>query len=105
VDPEASGQPGPVTMTGQGVMDFSGAASSMTVKMFGMGAFEMRQIEDTVYVKLPEDLMAQMPGAKPWMEADLETMYGQRYATGPAQVRGGAAQDPTRQLEYLRSGR
>lgn len=102
VDPEASGQPDPMTMTGQGVMDFSGAASSMTVEMFGMGGFEIRQIEDTVYVRLPEGLVAQMPGAKPWMEADLETMYGQQYATGPAQVRGGAVQDPTRQLEYLR---
>jgi hypothetical protein len=89
-------------MTGQGVMDFSGAASSMTVEMFGMGGFEMRQIEDTAYVKLPEDLVAQMPGAKPWMEADLEAMYGQQYGASPAQMRGGAAQDPTRQLEYLR---
>jgi hypothetical protein len=89
-------------MTGQGVMDFSGAASSMTVEMFGIGGFEMRQIEDTVYVKLPEDLVAQMPGAKPWMEADLEAMYGQQYGASPAQMRGGAAQDPTRQLEYLR---
>ena len=102
VDSEASGQPDPVTMTGQGVMDFSGAASSMTVEMFGMGAFEMRQIEDTVYAKLPEDLVAQMPGAKSWMEADLEAIYGQQYAADPAEARGGAAQDPTRQLEYLR---
>ncbi len=100
VDPEASGQPDAVTMTGQGVMDFSGTASNMTVEMFGMGGFEMRQIEDTVYVRLPEDLVAQMSGAKPWLEADLEAMYGQQYGAGPAQ--GGAAQDPTRQLEYLR---
>lgn len=100
VDSEASGQPDAVTMTGRGVMDFSGAASNMTVEMFGMGGFEMRQIEDTVYVRLPEDLVAQMPGAKPWLEADLEAMYGQQYGAGPAQ--GGAAQDPTRQLEYLR---
>ncbi len=102
VDPEASGQPDAVTMTGQGVMDFSRTASNMTVEMFGMGGFEMRQIEDTVYVRLPEDLVAQMRGAKPWLEADLEAMYGQQYGAGPAQGRGGAAQDPTRQLEYLR---
>jgi hypothetical protein len=102
VDPEASGQPDAVTTTGQGVMDFSGAASSTTVEMFGMGGFEMRQIEDKVYVKLPEDLVAQMPDAKPWLEADLEAMYGQQYGAGPAPARGGAAQDPTRQLEYLR---
>jgi hypothetical protein len=100
--PVASGQPDAVTMTGQGVMDFSGAASSMTVEMFGMGGFEMRQIEDTVYVKLPEDLVAQMPGAKPWMEADVEAMYGRQYGASPDQMREGAAQDPTRQLEYLR---
>jgi hypothetical protein len=68
VDPEVLGQPDPVTMTGQGVVDFSGASSSMTVEMLGMGGFEMHQIEDTVYVKMPEDLVAQIPGARPWLE-------------------------------------
>ncbi|CAA9463373.1 MAG: hypothetical protein AVDCRST_MAG25-1169 [uncultured Rubrobacteraceae bacterium] len=102
VNPESSGQSDPVTMTGRGVVSFSGAASSMTVEMLGMGGFEMRQIEDTVYVKMPEDLVAQMPDAKPWMEVDLEAMYGQQYDASPAQMQGGAAQDPTRQLEYLR---
>ena len=33
--PEASGRTDPATMTGQGVVDFSGVASSMTVSMTG----------------------------------------------------------------------
>ena len=76
VDPEVLGQPDPVTMTGQGAGEVHGASSSMTVEMLGMGGFEMRQIEDTVYIKMPEDLVAQMPGARPWMEADLEPCTG-----------------------------
>ena len=101
-NPEASGQSDPVTMTGQGVMDFSGAASSMTVEMLGMGGLEMRQIGDTAYVKMPEDLVAQMPGAKPWMEMDLDAVSRQQDGANLGQMQSGVAQDPTGQLEYLR---
>jgi hypothetical protein len=112
VDPEVLGQPDPVTMTGQGAGEVHGASSSMTVEMLGMGGFEMRQIEDTVYIKMPEDLVAQMPGARPWMEADLEAMYGRQYGARPAQMRGGAgagphalAGVPARRLRLRREGR
>ncbi len=102
VDPEASGQPDPVTMTGQGVMDFSGAASSMTMEMFGMGGFEMRQVENTIYMKVPEEFAAQMSGAKPWMEMDLDVVSEQQNGVNLGQMQPGVAQDPTGQLEYLR---
>ncbi len=104
VDTQNNGQANPMTFTmrGQGVMDFSGAASSMTVEMSGMGSFEMRQIENTVYMKMPEDFVAQMPGAKPWLEANLDTMSGQRPGPVPGQMEMGKPQDPARQLEYLR---
>lgn len=102
-DPQNSGQaPRTFTVRGQGVMDFSGAASSMTMEMFGMGSFEMRQVENTVYMKMPEVFVAQMPGAKPWMEMDLDAMHGQQYGANLGQMQAGVAQDPTRQLEYLR---
>jgi len=101
-DPEASGRPDPVTMTGQGVVDFSGVASSMTVSMTGMGGLEMRQIEDTGYVKMPEDLVAQMPGTKPWLEVDLNAAAEQQAGVNLGQVQPAVAQDPTGQLEYLR---
>lgn len=95
VDPEGSGRPAPMTttMTGRGAMNFSGSEATLTMDMFGMGAMEVRQVGDVVYVKMPEEFMAQMPGAKPWIEMDANSVYGQ-----PA----GAAGDPTRQLEYLR---
>ena len=62
---ESSGQASPMTMTGNGVTDFSGAASSLTMGMSGTGNLEMRQVGETVYVKMPDELAAQMPGAKP----------------------------------------
>lgn len=96
--PENSGQDAPMTMTGNGVTDFSGAASSMTMGMSGMGGLEIRQVGETVYVKMPEELVTQMSGAKPWVRMDLDAVYEQ-YG-GPSQ--GGAPQDPTRQFEYLR---
>ena len=103
--PENTGQNQPMTFTmrGQGVVDFSGAASSMTMEMFGMGSFQMRQVEDTIYMKMPKDFVAQMPGAKPWVEMSLDDVHGQQPGAVPGQMQVGEAQDPTRQLEYLRS--
>ena len=102
VDPEesAGASSRAVTVEGGGVTDFSGAASSMMVGMPGMGDLEMRQVGETVYMKMPDEFAAQTSGSKPWVRVDLDTLYGQQY--GGAPVQGGAAQDPTRQLEYLR---
>lgn len=96
-------QPMTFTMRGQGAVDFSGVASSMTMEMFGMGSFQMRQVEDTIYMKMPKDFVAQMPGAKPWVEMSLDDVHGQQPGAVPGQMQVGEAQDPTRQLEYLRS--
>ena len=102
MDPESSAGDSSRVMTvnGTGVTDFSGAASSMTMGTPGMGDLETRQVEETVYVKLPDEFAAQTSGSKPWVRVDLDTLYGQQY--GGAPVQGGASGDPTRQLEYLR---
>ncbi len=101
VDPEesAGASSRAVTVKGEGVTDFSGAASRMTIGMPGMGGLETRQVGETVYVKMPDEFAAQVSGSKPWVRVDLDTLYGQQYG---APVQGGAAGDPTRQLEYLR---
>ena len=102
VDPEnsAGASSGVMTVKGGGVTDFSGAASSLTIGTPGMGDLEMRQVGETVYVKLPDEFASQTSGSKPWVRVDLDALYGQQY--GGAPVQGGASGDPTRQLEYLR---
>ena len=72
----------------------------MTVGMPGTGGLEMRQVGETLYVKMPDEFAAQVSDSKPWVRVDLGTPYGQQY--GGAPVLAGAAQDPARQLEYLR---
>ena len=68
--------------------------------MSGAGNLEMRQVGRTVYVKMPDELAAQMPDTKPWVRVDLDAVYGRQYGGGPTQ--GVASSDPTRQFEYLR---
>lgn len=104
IDPENSGQPAPtsMTMTGQGVVDFSGARSALNLRMPGMGTMEVRQVENVSYTKMPEEFLAQMPGAKPWVKVDMGAMAGRQYGAGLGQMQGGPAPDPTAQLEYLR---
>lgn len=104
VGPGDGGRAAPMTMTitGEGVVDFSGAASSLTMGIAGMGDFEMRQVGDAAYVKMPEAFRTQVPGAKPWMRVDLDAVYEQQYGASPGQMQGGMARDPALQLEYLR---
>jgi short subunit dehydrogenase-like uncharacterized protein len=98
----ARAEPMTFTMRGRGVVDFSGAASSLTMEMPGMGGFEGRQVENTVYMKVPEEFAAQMFGAKPWVEVDLDAVAKQQTSVNLGQVQPGVAQDPTGKLEYLR---
>ena len=104
IDPENTGQPAPMTMTmtGRGAMDFSGSESVTTMEMSGMGAMQVRQVGNVAYTRMPEEFLAQMPGAKPWISVDLDAMYEQQYGASFGQMQGGAASDPARQLEYLR---
>ena len=66
VDPEnsAGASSGVMTVNGDGVTDFSGAASSLTIGTPGMGDLEMRQVGETIYVKLPDEFVAQTSGSK-----------------------------------------
>lgn len=103
-DPKSTARAKPMTFTmrGQGVVDFSGAASSMTMEMPGMGGFEMRQVENTIYMKVPEEFAAQTSGAEPWVEMDLDAVSRQQGSVNLRQMQSGVAHDPTDQLEYLR---
>ena len=103
-DPQdtAQAEPRTFTMRGQGFSDFSGAASSMTMEVLGMERLRMRQVENTVYMKMPEEFAAQVSGAKPWMGMDLIAVAKQQNGVNLGQMRSGVAQDPTGQLEYLR---
>lgn len=98
----AGGQAASTTVSGEGVVDLSGAASSLTVGMAGIGDLQMRQVGNAAYVKLPGEFATQVPGAKPWMRVDLAAIYEQQYGTSPGRMQGGTTQDPARQLEYLR---
>ncbi len=103
-DPQdtAQAEPRTFTMRGQGFIDFSGAASSMTMEVLGMERLEMRQVENTVYMKMPEEFAAQVSGAKPWVVMDLNAVAKQQNGVNLGQMRSGVALDPTGQLEYLR---
>ena len=90
------------SMDGRGVMDLSGQKSRMTMRMGPLGKIEMRMIDTVVYQKMPEEMRAQMPQGKPWIETDLDSLYEQQHGMSFSEMQGGASTDPARQLEYLR---
>ena len=102
VDPEKEGEPAPMvfTMEGEGVTNFSGTESAMTMNLLGTEGFEVRLLDGTVYMKLPENARPpEASGAKPWIRVSADEAYEE---SGPSPLGSEGAQDPARQLEYLR---
>ena len=72
------------------------------MRMPMLGEMEMRVAAKTAYMRFPEQLLAQVAPGKSWVEMDYEQMMRDQYGAGASEMQG-AQQDPTRQLEYLRS--
>jgi hypothetical protein len=102
VEPEDEEGPAPMVLTlrGAGVTNFSGTEFAMTMNMLGMGGFEMRRLDGMVYTKPPEDFRPpESPDTKPWIRVSADEAYKE---SGPSLMGAEEAQDPARQLEYLR---
>jgi hypothetical protein len=98
------GQTGPV-MTADGVSDFASKEMALTMKVAGLFELEMRSDGETIFVKVPQEMME---APKPWIAVDLSDaeaaaakdnpMAGLPGASGPM-----GASDPGEMLQWLKS--
>ena len=89
-------------MNGGGVMDLSGEKARMTMGMGPLGSFELRMLEDTMYLKMPREAQSGMQGMKPWIKTDLDSFYEQQYSASFSEMQANNPTDPTQQLEALK---
>ena len=89
-------------MNGGGVMDLSGEKARMTMGMGPLGSFELRMLEDTMYLKMPREAQSGMQGMKPWIKTDLDSFYEQQYGASFSEMQANNPTDPTQQLEALK---
>ncbi|GAA4665447.1 MULTISPECIES: hypothetical protein [Amycolatopsis] len=93
MDMDVAGQ----TMTAEGAGTFDGDNTTMQMSMTvgGMDQ-ELRYVGNTLYIRLPEQLRARVPGGKPWgkVPADSDTAK----ALGAAQAQ---QNDPSKTLQQI----
>ena len=94
--------PGSFRTTSQGVVDFANEEAAYTMDLSMFGAFEVRQVGNVMYQKFPEDSRSEMPGGKPWVKIDLDTLYREQYEESLSELQGGTIGSPVGQLEYLK---
>lgn len=94
------GGQGGASMLGEGVMDFEGGKSLLTLKAAGIFEMEMRTDGATVYMKVPQMGLAGAP--TPWVAFDADEFTGssgiEGFGANPA-----SSSDPGRFLELLTS--
>jgi hypothetical protein len=86
----------PVTVTGSGAIDFADKAVDVTATVTGEQV-EVRELHDTVYVKLPAATRSLL-GGKTWASADTASL-GALLGSGGSSLSGNL--DPTDTLNYL----
>ena len=89
-------------MNGGGVMELSGEKARMTMGMGPLGSFQLRMLEDTMYLKMPQEMQTGAQGMKPWIKTDLDTFYEQQYGASSSEMQANNPTDPTKQLEALK---
>lgn len=104
---EAAGQS--MDIAGQGAMDMEAQISHMTVTMDSddpampmadLGEIEMVTDGLKVYTKYPPEVMASLPGNKPWALIDMQAV-GESQGMDFAAMAQTSGSDPSQMLQYL----
>ncbi len=95
-------QEGEFRMTGAGVASLDGDTSQFTMVMDMLGSYEVRQVDNVVYQKMPREMTAEIPGMKPWVAMNLDTFYEDQLGASYSELEAANPTDPTGQLEALR---
>lgn len=105
---------GQVTITGSGSFAVPTHAGSMKLQMAlpagagaGLGSlqFQAVYVPGTVYLKVPSELAGKLPGAKSWLEMNLDQVGKAAGVSGLGSLTSGASSlnDPSEYLDFLRA--
>lgn len=85
-------------ITGQGSGNFDGADSQMQMSMtVGPMQEELRYLDNTMYMQVPEQYRAQLTSGKPWGKASPDSAIGKQMGAAQAQNN-----DPRKMLEQIK---
>lgn len=79
----AQGSTTTLTISGSGVVQHRGAASSaaLTLHVSGLGTLAMREVLPEVYLRFPASVRAQLPATTPWIAIDLKALESAHFGS------------------------
>lgn len=88
-------------LSGQGAVNFSTDATTMTLTTAGGGKFRVREIGDQLYLGPSAGAPSKLPAGKSWLSLNT-TKTGSKNLGAYSKFKSGVVTNPTKMLDYLR---
>ena len=89
-----------LTVSGAGMESFADKKFALTTRVAGQ-PIVIRELGQVLYEKLPSLASAQLPGGKPWISVDLNTLVKHMTGASLSELEAGQQEDPANTLSYL----
>jgi hypothetical protein len=90
-----------VAVRASGAEDFAHHAYDLVTTVESQ-RIDIRQVNQTMYERLPAALAQHLPGGKPWLAINLDALTKSAYGSSLSQLQSSAQSDPSNLLSYLK---
>ncbi|HEX3908406.1 MAG TPA: hypothetical protein VHW92_10800 [Mycobacteriales bacterium] len=90
-----------LTINGAGLESFADKKFTLTTTVAGQ-QIEIRELGQVLYEKLPAAASAHLPGGKPWLSVNLNTLVKHLTGASLSELEAGQQEDPANTLSYLK---
>jgi hypothetical protein len=90
-----------ITINGTGLESFADKKFTLTTRVAGQ-QIEIREVGQVLYEKLPSAATSHLPGGKPWLSVDLNTLVKHLTGASLSELEAGQQEDPANTLSYLK---
>ncbi len=90
-----------LTINGAGAESFADKKFTLTTTVAGQ-QIEIRELGQVLYEKLPAAASSHLPGGKPWISVNLNTLVQHLTGASLSELEAGQQEDPANTLSYLK---
>jgi hypothetical protein len=90
-----------LTINGAGAESFADKRFTLTTTVAGQ-QIEIRELGQVLYEKLPAAASSHLPGGKPWISVNLNTLVQHLTGASLSELEAGQQEDPANTLSYLK---
>jgi hypothetical protein len=90
-----------LTINGAGLESFADKKFTLTTSIAGQ-QIQIREVGQVLYEKLPAAASSHLPGGKPWVSVNLNTLVKHVTGASLSELEAGQQEDPANTLSYLK---